>query len=207
MEKVVIQGEVRGGQGKSLARRLRRDGKIPAVIYGKDMAPITITISAREWEKLSRHLKRNAILEMELPANGGVQTLPVMVKELQRSFPGEQVLHIDFLRVSMERTIEVEIPIRLAGESRGVKAGGIVDQHLRTVKAVCLPMQIPEVIELDITGLEIGDSIHLHEVSISGLKFLEAGEIAIVTIIPPQAEEKPVVEESVEAPKTEKKEE
>ena len=205
MDQMFIQAETRKDKGKSTARKLRKEGKIPAILYGRDVAPLPITVSAREWSVLGRHVKRNAILDMELTGGGDAEHRPVMIKEVQREIVGEQVLHIDFLQVSMTRMIEVEIPIRLVGESKGVVKEGIVEQHLRSIRVECLPTQIPEVLEIDVTDLDIGDSFHVSQISMPGVKLLEGSDVAIVTIAHGGAEETPAAAE-VEA-EAEKKEE
>jgi large subunit ribosomal protein L25 len=200
MERMSIEAEERKVGGKSVTRKLRRAGLIPAIIYGKDITPLAVQISAKEWVKLSRHLKRNSILDLFLGAKGGDQAKAVMVKGVQRAFPSDELLHIDFLHVSMERTIEVEIPVRLIGEAKGIKVGGIVEQHLRTVKADCLPTQIPEAIDVDVSELGIGDSFHVSDISLPGVRLLEVAEVAIVTVLQPVGDEKPaaVAEEGAE---------
>jgi large subunit ribosomal protein L25 len=190
MERMSIGAEKRKVGGKSITRKLRKAGLIPAVIYGKDTEPLAVQVSVKEWVKLSRHMKRNSILDLFLTGNGG-ETKVVMVKEIQRAFPSDELLHIDFLNVSMERTIEVEIPVRLVGEAKGIKVGGIVEQHLRTVKADCLPTQIPETIDIDVSSLGIGDSFHVSDISLPGVRLLEVAEVAIVTVLQPEGEEKP----------------
>jgi len=150
-------------------------------------------------------MRRNAILNMELTGGKTVENRPVMVKEVQRGFLGDKILHIDFLQVSMERTIEVEIPIHLKGKSKGEIDGGIIEMHLRSMKVECLPTQIPEEIAVDISELEIGDSFHVSQISIPGVKLLEGPNVAIVTVIPPVVEEKPVVEEAAAAEEGEEK--
>jgi large subunit ribosomal protein L25 len=198
MEEILIKAETRSEKGKSVAKKIRRQGGIPAILYGKDIESIPITISLKDWEKLRKRLKRNAILKMELPGSVETGTRPVMVKNIQRTLIGDSINHIDFLQVSMERKVEVEIPISLIGEAKGLINGGIIEQHLRTVMAECLPSQIPEKVDVDITDLDIGDSVHVHEISIEGVKLLENPGVAIVTIIPPTAaEEKAVAEETV----------
>jgi large subunit ribosomal protein L25 len=94
----------------------------------------------------------------------------------------DRVLHIDFLQVSMTRMIEVEIAIHLKGEAIGVTKDGIVEQHLRSIKVECLPTQIPETLDIDISDLDIGDSIHVSQISLPGVKLLEGSDVAIVTV-------------------------
>ena len=205
MEQVLIKAEKRFDKGKSIARKLRKEGKIPAVLYGRDVDPLSISVSAREWSVLGRHVKRNAILDMELTDAGKAEHRPVMIKEIQREFVGDRVLHIDFLQVSMTRMIEVEVPIHLKGEAKGLVKDGIVEQHLRSLRIECLPTQIPEVLEIDVTDLDIGDSFHVSQISMPGVKVLEGADVAIVTVAHGGTEEKPAEEAEAET-ETEKKE-
>ena len=202
MEQMVIKAEIRDNKGKSVARKLRKEGRIPAILYGRDVEPIVLTVSAREWSVLGRHVKRNAILDMEILAQGESQHRPVMIKEVQKGTVNDRVLHIDFLQVSMTRMIEVEIPIRLQGEAIGVTKEGIVEQHLRSIRVECLPTQIPEALDIDISSLDIGDSVHVSQVSLPGVKLLEGADVAIVTIAHGGTTEAPV-----ETTETEEKEE
>ncbi|HEY3275893.1 MAG TPA: 50S ribosomal protein L25 [Syntrophorhabdaceae bacterium] len=202
MEQMVIKAEIRDNKGKSVARKLRKEGRIPAILYGRDVEPIVLTVSAREWSVLGRHVKRNAILDMEILAQGESQHRPVMIKEVQKETVNDRVLHIDFLQVSMTRMIEVEIPIRLQGEAIGVTKEGIVEQHLRSIRVECLPTQIPEALDIDISSLDIGDSVHVSQVSLPGVKLLEGADVAIVTIAHGGTTEAPV-----ETTETEEKEE
>lgn len=207
MEKILIKADTRAEKGKSIARRLRKEGRIPAVLYGREVDPLSISVSLKDWEKLGKQLKRNVILDMEVHGLKKKENRPVMIKHIQTGVLKNEILHIDFLQVSMERTVEVEIPIHLVGRSKGEVNDGIVDQHLRSIKVECLPTQIPEKIEIDISDLDIGDSYHVNQISIPGIKLLEHLDVAVVTVIPPTVEEKPVVTEEVApAAEPEKKE-
>jgi len=207
MEEILLRAETRKGTGKGVTRKLRKEGNIPAVLYGRGVESVPIKISAKEWDTLMRRVRKNVILTMELHGDIGTENRPVMIKNIQPGFLGDDVCHIDFLQVSMERTIEIEIPIHLTGIAKGVINSGIVEQHLRSIMVECLPTQIPEQIEIDVTNLEIGDSIHISDISLAGVKLLEHLNVAVVTVIPPAAEEKPVAVEEIEPEKAEKKEE
>ena len=197
MEDMVITAEIRKEKGKSIARKLRKQGSIPAILYGKDTEAKMLTVSEREWKRLSKNLKKTSILKMQLKKNGQTEDLSVMVKAIQKEVCKDNILHIDFLHVSMERKIEVEIPIHLTGKAKGTVNNGVVEQHLRTIMVECLPTQIPERIDVDVTELDIGDSIHISDLSKAHpeLKFLEHPEVAVVTVIPPETEEEAKVEE------------
>jgi large subunit ribosomal protein L25 len=206
MEQVLIKADKRNSTGKGVARKLRAAGRIPAILYGTNVEPVSITVSARDWENITRHMKRNVIFDMEIQGGAAIDKRPVMVKEIQRDGLGTNIMHIDFFQVSMEQTVEVEVPIHLTGKSKGEVLGGIVDVHLRSIKVECLPNQIPEQIVFDVTELDIGDSVHISDISLPGVKLVEHAEIAILSIIPPTVEEKRGAAEAPEAAAEEKEE-
>ena len=210
MEEIRLKAESRVQGGKNIARRLRKEGIIPAILYGKDVEPLPLGISAKEWKTIQGRVRSNTIIQMELKRDDKAEERPVMLKARQRAILSDAVLHLDFLQVSMERAVQVEVPIHLVGEAVGLAKGGVIEQHLRTIMIESLPGQIPEKVEVDISSLDIGDSIHVKEISLPGIKLLAPPDVAVVGVTPPQAEEKPaevaapVVEEA--APKEEKEE-
>ena len=169
---------------------MRREGDIPAILYGRDVEPVALSISSKDWRLLEAHMRSNAVIRMELSDNDKVQERPVMIKNVARRPVDHSVLHVDFLQVSMERAVQVEVPIHLVGNPVGVVNGGVVDQHLRAVMIESLPGQIPERIDVDISNLDIGDSIHISEISLPGVKLLDPPDVAVVGVTPPEAEEK-----------------
>jgi large subunit ribosomal protein L25 len=191
MEEIRLTAEGRVQGGKNVARRLRKEGIIPAILYGKDVEPFPLRISAKEWRAVQNRVKSNTIIKMDLKRDGNAEERPVMLKELQRAVLGDKVLHIDFLQVSMERAVQVEVPIHLVGEPVGIPKGGVIEQHLRSIMVESLPGQIPEKIDVDISALDIGDSVHVNEISLPGIKLLAPPDVAVVGVTPPQAEEKP----------------
>ncbi len=209
MEQVLIKADRRSATGKGVARKARAVGKIPAVLYGGGVDPVSITISSKDWDKITRHMKRNVILDMEIHGGASIENRPVMVKEVQRDGLGTKIMHIDFLQVSMEKTVEVEVPIHLTGKSKGEVLGGVIDVHLRSIKVECLPGQIPEEIVIDMTELDIGDSVHVSDIALPGVKLIEHGDVAILSVVPPTVEEKKAATEeaAAEAPEAKEKEE
>jgi large subunit ribosomal protein L25 len=201
MEELRMKAEARNGRGKGPARKMRKEGSIPAILYGKDVAPVALSVSSKEWRVLESRGRSNAVIKMEVNDGTAVQERPVMVKKVQKAPVDHRILHIDFLQVSMERVVQVEVAVHLSGIPVGVVKGGVIEQHLRTVMVESLPGQIPEKIDIDISNLEIGDSIHIHEITLAGVKLLDPPDVAIVGVTPPQAEEKveaavPTVEEA-----------
>ncbi|MCX7857456.1 MAG: 50S ribosomal protein L25 [Deltaproteobacteria bacterium] len=207
MENAVIYAEKRTKKGKSQARKLRSANKIPAIIYGKDIDPTLISIDLKEWNRFHKNFKRTTIATLKIKSNGSYEERPVMVKDIQYDYLGDKVLHVDFLQISMERPVEIEVGIHIVGESIGTKKGGIVEQHLHSVLIECLPNQIPEKIEIDISNLDIGDSVHLNEITIPGIKILGSLDVAVVTIVPPTSEEVGPSTETTEPERIEKKKE
>ena len=213
MEEIRLKAESRVQGGKNVARRLRKEGIIPAVLYGKDVEPLSLGISAKEWRTLQGHVRSNTIIKMELKRDDKAEERPVMLKDMQRAPISDAILHLDFLQVSMERAVQVEVPIHLVGAPAGLVKGGVIEQHLRTIMVESLPRQIPEKIEIDISALDIGDAIHVNEISLPGIKLLAPPDVAVVGVTPPQAEEKPaevaapVAEEAAPTEEKEEKEE
>ena len=208
MEQVLIKADRRASTGKGVARKIRGAGRIPAVLYGGNVEPVSITILLKDWERITRHMKRNVILDMEIHSGESVENRPVMVKEVQRDGLGTRVMHIDFFQVSMEKMVEVEVPIHLRGKAKGEILGGIIDIHLRSIKVECLPGQIPEEIVIDMTEFNIGDSVHVSDISLPGVKLVEHGGVSILSVVPPTVEEKrEAVEAAAVVPETKEKEE
>jgi large subunit ribosomal protein L25 len=188
MEEIRIKAETRSDRGKGPARRLRTQGAIPAILYGRDVQPVALSISAKDWRTLAAHARSNAVIKMELNDSSPALERPVMIKHVQRAPVDHSILHIDFLQVSMERVVQVEVPVHFTGNPVGVVNGGVVEQHLRSVMIESLPGQIPERIDIDISNLDIGDSIHINEISLPGVKMLDHPDVAVVGVTPPEAE-------------------
>lgn len=190
MEELRLKATRRKDTGKGAMRKMRKAGAIPGVLYGRDTESLALTIAEKDWRLIQGHVRSTTIIRMELADNDASEEHPVMVKEIQREVIGRGLLHIDFLQVSMERQIQVQVPVHLVGTAKGVVAGGVVEHHLHAVLVECLPGNIPNRIEVDISNLEIGDSIHVRAVSIPGVKLLDSPDVAIVGVTPPEAEEK-----------------
>lgn len=191
MEEIRLKAEKRVEGGKNPVRRMRGQGVIPAVLYGKDVEPISLSVPAKDWKMLQGRIKSNTIIKMAVGESGDTGERPVMVKDVQRAPITDAILHLDFLQVSMERAVQVEVPLVFIGTPVGVTNGGVVEQHLRSIMVESLPGQIPEKIEVDISHLEIGDAVHVNEISLPGVKLLAPPDVAVVGVTPPQAEEKP----------------
>lgn len=161
-----LSARPREERGKGAARKLRGEGRIPAVVYGHGEETRALSVDSRELENLFAHISvENTLitLEVEGEKKGGVQAL---VREVQNHPHRREVLHVDFYQVHEGESIELEVPVRLVGSAVGVREGGILEQPIHDLPVRCLPSQIPEVIELDVSHLEIGDSLHVGDLSL-----------------------------------------
>jgi len=171
--------------GKGFNRKLRASGRVPAVMYGHGDETRALTIDARELERLfSRIHVENTIIELHI--DGQRKSVRTLVREVQRHAFRDEVLHVDFYVLHAGERITVEIPIRLQGTAPGVRVGGILQQVLDSLEIRCLPDRIPEYLTVDISSLEIGDSVHVGDVPLpEGVESVVPGERSLLSVIPP----------------------
>ncbi|MCM8823114.1 MAG: 50S ribosomal protein L25 [Candidatus Omnitrophica bacterium] len=199
MEKVIIKSILREGKGKEKVKKIRRRGFIPAIVYSRNFnLPVELPLSSMKILK-SIHFSENTIIEMEVDGYENKDNrLNVLIKDVQYDPLREEVIHIDFMKVSLDEKVKVKIPIVLKGESKGVKEGGVLEQIMWDVTVEALPLDIPEKIEVDISHLGIGDTVHIVDLKISEkVRILASPEDAIVTVV--AKEEEVVVSEEVTA--------
>jgi large subunit ribosomal protein L25 len=168
--------------GSSASRRLRREEKIPGVIYGLGMDPLSVIVDRRDLRQaLSGAAGSNTILEINVDGN----TYPAVVKEMQRHPVRRTVAHIDFLRINMSEELTIAVPVRLSGEAKAVIAeGGLVDPSADTIDIVTTPANMPSEITIDISHMKPGDVIRLSEIVLpTGTRALGDPDLAIVTAI------------------------
>jgi large subunit ribosomal protein L25 len=202
LELIELKTNIRTTTGNGPARRLRQKGQIPAVLYGPGTESVLLSVNISD---IDRILKKGRIgqvlLNLVIPNNGETSTKTVMVKELQHHPVSRNFLHIDFYEVAMDRKIMVNIPVTTTGKAKGVENGGILQIIRRELEVQCFPLDVPESIEIDITDLDVGDSIHLGDISRqSKIEFLDDENFTVVTIVSPKIEEaeEPVEEEAEE---------
>ncbi len=192
----ILQAETRNEVGKGIARRLRRAGKIPAVFYGRGRDSRAIAVDPRALERVlhSSGSGMNTLIDLSMSGDESV----VLVKDLQRDPVRGSYLHADFYEVDLNKTVEVMVPIHFTGRAVGVEYGGIVDHPLRELEITCLPRAIPDSVEIDITELQIGDSLHVRDLTVpDGVTIMTDLDLAVANVMAPVAEEEPEVEEEV----------
>lgn len=157
--------ESRNTTGTSAAKVVRRQGKIPAVIYGGDVAPEMLVLDHND---VLKHLAHEAVYSHVLDVNVGGKTQKAVLKHIQRHPAKPQVLHIDFMRVDESHRLRVRVPLHFVNEasSVGVKKGGVVTHSMVDVEVACMPAVLPEFIEVDLAGVDIGDIVHLSNLSL-----------------------------------------
>lgn len=206
MEMLTINAETRTTTGNSPARGLRRAGRLPAVLYGPKRQPVSLSIDTAELERLLKSHRGTQIL-CNLSVAGD-KTRPVMVKEIQTKPVSNQFLHVDFYEIDMQRKLRVKVPVTTIGKSVGVERGGMLQIIRRELEVLCLPMAIPEEITLDVTDLDIGEAIHVEDISVSDDVEIPADvNFTVLTVLAAKmAEEEEVSEEELEEGEEEEEE-
>jgi large subunit ribosomal protein L25 len=188
----VIEAQTRIPGGKNVNLRLRKSGKIPAVIYGPGKPPVVLTVNPGDVKSiLHSETGRNTIFAVSV--DGSEQT-NAMVKDYQLDPVHGKLIHADFLEIAMDRLLELTVNIEVIGEAEGVKLdGGIMDIVTRSIQVECLPGDIPESIKVDVSHLKINDYIRVKNIQADAkVKILTDPEVVVVTIVPPIKEEVPV---------------
>jgi large subunit ribosomal protein L25 len=187
--------ELREGTGKGVARKLRAAGRIPAVLYGQGKDAVNLTIDPRLLDGLLSKLGHNALLD--LSGDASVTGRTVLVKEIQRDPVAGSPVHADLFEIDAAQSITVSIPVHVVGIPTGVSLdGGLLDTVLREVEVDCLPQSIPERIDVDVSQLALGDSIHVSDLQLpADVEMKTHGDLAVASVVAPTVEEEPVVEE------------
>lgn len=188
-EQITIRAEPRNAKGSTAARRTRRAGHLPGVVYGEGKPALAVQVPAHEFEKmLHRHTGEHLIMDLVV----GGETRKVLLQELQRNPLTGHLMHVDFHEISMSKKLRIEVPITLVGTPIGVsQQGGILDHLLRQVEIECLPADIPEQIAVDVSGLEVGKHLSVRDIRLDPARYtvITAGDIAIAAVSMPKAEE------------------
>ena len=178
---------------QSELKELRQTGKVPAVVYGFETENTSLSVDENEFIKVIREVGRNGVIDLEI-ADGVTQ---VMVNEYQFDALKNQITHIDFIAINMQTEVTVEVQIELTGEAPGQKEGGVLEQPLFEVSVTAKPADIPETIEVDISDLNVGDSIHVEDIRSKGNFVIENEDSDALVIISAPTEE-PEVDEDAE---------
>lgn len=191
-ETMVLAAQRRTESGKGAARKLRTSGFIPAVVYGHGRETQSLAVAQTELDKVLHRIARGSTV-FDLTIDG--QTVQALVREIQRHPTKKTVTHLDFYEIHAGERISLDVPITLVGSPEGVRsAGGVLEQFLRALEIEVLPRDIPEHVEVDVTNLGIGHSLHVSDISVPNAVVLSDPHTTICTVVPPRVEEEPVPE-------------
>ena len=188
MNQVSLKARQRTDTGKQVAKTLRRDGALPAVVYGGGESSTPLTLDYREFEGFLRKTRgESVVINLEIE---GMEDKKALLRDIQRDYLRNQLLHADFQQIRMSDRITTEVSLVMMGEPIGVtRDGGVLDQSLRVVEISCVASEIPEHLEVDISELGMGDTIHISDLSFENVEIVTDGEVAVVSVLTPMAEE------------------
>jgi len=206
LDLIELKTKIRTTTGNGPARRLRMSEQIPAVLYGQKTEPVLLSVNKSDLEQVFKKGGiGQVILNLVIQKNGETTTRPAMIKELQTHPLSRNFIHIDFYEIKMDQKITAKIPVVTTGMEKGVELGGILQIIRRELEVECLPLAVPESIEIDISDLDIGDSIHVGQIRVEGeIEFLEDDNYTVVTVLSPKMEEEPEEEKEAEEEEAEK---
>ena len=186
--------------GKSGAREVRKEGNIPAILYGQGEDPVPLVVSPDELRRaLSNSAGINTILELEIDDSEVPEKKFSMVQEIQRDPLKNRVIHLDFLAIDMKKSVRVKVPVNTQGRSEGERRGGKLEKLMRTIDLECLPGDIPDSIEIDVSDLEMGDFVDINGISFGeGVAPLRSESEKVVQVVAQRAQEEEVDEPEVE---------
>lgn len=196
---------LRESRGKGAARRVRQTGNVPGVLYGEGHEPVALEVGQKEFYHVT-HTRAGTNVILDLKVEGGRRAgCKAIIREIQYHPVRRDVLHIDFQEISMKKKVHVSIPIQVVGEPVGVKTkGGVMELLHREVEVRCLPADIPESLTIDVSELDVGDSMQVRDLTFEKGDIIDEPETTVVTIVAPTVvEEKPVAVEAEEVPEGE----
>ncbi len=191
MKTIALHAQVRGGLGKGSSRKLRSGGFVPAIFYGYEAGPITIKVNTAELVKaLVKERGETVFVKLVIDSGKGggkVEKLSV-IKDMQVDTASRKPVHVDFYAIRADRILSVDVPLILSGDPVGVERGGELQQLKRVLKVSGLPADLPETLEIDVSGLAIGDSVKVKDIVVKGeAQILDLDDVAVASVVPTRA--------------------
>jgi len=182
MEAVELQASIRKESGKGPARRLRNRGMTPAVFYGLGAEAIPLSVNVTDLLKIVKTSRENVFVKLQIEGEKRLEKL-TLIKELQMEPVSRRIRHADFYEVRMDHKLTVDVPLRFLGAPIGVGKGGELQHLKRELKVTCLPTALPDFIDVDVSGLDIGSSIKIQDLQIpDGVEVLDPGDVGVATV-------------------------
>ena len=201
MEEVILEVQKRIDTGTGSVNRLRKSAVLPAVVYGEGQSPMNLQLPAKEFANLvAGHKGGSFMIKLRIKDGSKHTDKAVLIKEIQHHPVKDTVIHVDFNEISLTKNIRVKVPVAAKGEAVGVKRdAGVLDHVIWELEIECLPASIPEIIEVDVSNLAIGQSIHVKDIILpAGVKVLNDPAAAVLAVVAPAKEEAPVSAEAAE---------
>ena len=180
-KKTTLKAETRARTGSGLLKQMRREGWLPSVIYGRGTENMNLKVDAKTFAEVIAHSSsENIVVNLEIAGEG---TRLAFLQDIQHDPLTGAPLHADFRAIDDKTEITAHIPAHLNGEAPGVKAGGVIEQYVHAIEIICLPNDLPETIEIDVSSLQLGDSLHLGDIKYpKGVRPTHASEVVVVHI-------------------------
>ncbi len=187
MAEATIKATPREGTGKGANRKLRATGRVPAVVYGHNEKTRELSLDAHELQVLfSKISVENTVIRLDIEGEKG--EVKALVREVQSNPVKGNLYHVDFYQIHANEKVDVEVPVHLVGAAPGVKAGGVMDHQIHELPVRCLPSAIPESFEVDVSALELGDSIHVSDLKVpEGVEIEMDGDRTVCSVVVPAA--------------------
>lgn len=183
MNKVALAVDLRSETGKGPARRLRAAGKTPAIFYGKKTEPLKLAVDVREFQKVLDEAGSNPLFDLKIRGEEGVSGRRALLKMRQVDPVDGRLVHLDFVEIFMDESVEVPVPVEFDGKPVGVELGGMFQVVTREIKVSCLPDNIPAVIVVDVSGLELGHSLHVGDITLpDGVTAVVDSNVVLATV-------------------------
>jgi large subunit ribosomal protein L25 len=192
LEQLELNTTIRTTVGNGPARRLRQQGLIPAVLYGPATAPVMLAVNGRDFEHaVKRGNVRRTIFALRLQESGSAAKTAI-IKELQQHPVNGQFLHVDFYEIAMDRKLRVKVPVVIKGKAKGEEFGGMLQIIEREIEVLCLPREIPDALDVDVTELGVGDTLHVNEITLpAGVELPPGDNYTVFTVVSQKAEALP----------------
>jgi len=201
MERVTLGAVARTATGKNAVKKVRKDGFVPAILYGRTREPLPLAVGRKDLVGALATGGRNVLIDLRVARTGDEESNTVMISEIQRDHIRREILHVDLHQISLTEKLEARVPVALVGIPEGVASGsGILEQHLREVVVRCLPMEIPDHLTVNVEGLGVGDSVHVRDLAVAeGIEVVTPPEEVIAAVVAPKVEEEAPAAEAAEA--------
>jgi large subunit ribosomal protein L25 len=184
MRQVNLSVVKREKTGKECAKKLRKQGLIPAIVYGHNFDPVPISVKANELESILHKYKGETLLFNLEVQNGETQRIQAILKDYQLHPVTDKIIHLDFVAIKEGETVSIDVPLEFVGRPVGLTKGGVIEIFMHDLTVECLPSNIPDKIQVDISNLDLGDVLHVKDIKVpEGVKVLDAPEDTVITIV------------------------